>query len=122
MPPVPPTKFARTSIEGWSRKRSVSPSAKASSSKKVIGTQGSTDDIDMSPETKQFVPRRSDDGYYYEDEYRDEHVMCMLENEVRLLFTRATAQTLTLLSSRKLLPSPNSWTSNQNFNGACART
>ncbi|KAL1412419.1 hypothetical protein Q8F55_000164 [Vanrija albida] len=85
MPPVPPTKFARTSIEGWSRKRSVSPSAKASSSKKVIGIQGSADDVDMSPDAKLFVPRRSDDGYYYEDEYRDEHVMCMLDNESQTL-------------------------------------
>jgi hypothetical protein len=73
MPVVPPNKFARTSAQGWSRKRSASPAgaSKASSS----STKKTTSD-------DEFVPRRSDDGLYYEEEYREEHLEYLLEMEV----------------------------------------
>lgn len=89
MPPAPPTKFARTSIEGWSRKRSVSPASAAKPSRKMVSSS-----LQPSPELisgtstlvsePHFIPKRSDDGYFYEEEYRDEHLACMLEMEVRV--------------------------------------
>lgn len=91
MPPAPPAKFARTSMEGWSRKRSVSPSARASrvspykknpASSSSSAASSSTAPLQSHFELETFVPRRSDDGYYYEDEYRDEHIAYLLKMEV----------------------------------------
>lgn len=76
MPPAPPHKFARTSIEGWSRKRSVSPTS--GSSKKASASNPSSHDVS----SDEFVPRRSDDGLYYEEEYREEHIKYLLAMEV----------------------------------------
>ncbi|CAK9783212.1 hypothetical protein CC85DRAFT_156690 [Cutaneotrichosporon oleaginosum] len=90
MPPAPPTKFARTSIEGWSRKRSVSPATAGPPTRKMVSSslQASPELISgtsaRAPEPA-FVPKRSDDGYYYEEEYREEHLACMLEMEAQTL-------------------------------------
>ncbi|BEJ13475.1 hypothetical protein CspHIS471_0306490 [Cutaneotrichosporon sp. HIS471] len=91
MPPAPPTKFARTSIEGWSRKRSVSPASAAPPSRKMVSSvlQPSPELISgtstLVSEPQQFVPKRSDDGYFYEEEYRDEHLAWMFEMELQTL-------------------------------------
>lgn len=90
MPPAPPTKFARTSIEGWSRKRSVSPATAAQPSRKMVSCslQASPELIsgtsNFITEQNPFTPKRSDDGYFYEEEYRDEHIAWMFEMEVRV--------------------------------------
>ncbi|KAL7420839.1 hypothetical protein Q5752_004792 [Cryptotrichosporon argae] len=70
MPPAPPAaKNQRTSIYGWNKKRSVSPTSQAPSRKMAAP---------LPP-----VQRRSDDGYYYEDEYREEILgyMSHMENQ-----------------------------------------
>ena len=113
MPPVPPTKFARTSIEGWSRKRSVSPGADASSSKKGAAATHASNDC--------FTPRRSDDGLFYEDEYREEHIKYLLAMEVCVIWDSHLGSIL-LTHRPPIWVSQNSWTSSPSFSGGCART
>ncbi|RSH81279.1 uncharacterized protein EHS24_008721 [Apiotrichum porosum] len=88
MPPAPSNKFVRLSKDdGWNaRKRSVSPAnlarASSSSSRRLVATSSLT----LSPESEceqPFVPQRSDDGLYYETEYRDEIIKWMLEMETQ---------------------------------------
>lgn len=90
MPPVPSNRLARTTREDSYRKRSLSPAnhhlARPSSSSKPRFL-GASSALSLSPEpecevAQPFVPQRSEDGLYYELEYRDEIVKWMLEMEV----------------------------------------
>lgn len=76
----------------------MSPAAAAqpSSSRKIIASSlQPSPELISGPSTAvsepQFVPKRSDDGYFYEEEYREEHLACLMEMEVRIMFTSFSA-------------------------------
>lgn len=64
MPPTAATKPTRSSVYGWSKKRSVSPAAAPVPSSKFKPSSSSSA---MSPS-----PRRIDDSPFHEDDYREE--------------------------------------------------